>query len=271
MGNRQLDRLLLPVAAPVTLRESFAGINARFHLVGFYTLVELFLRFVAHWSLDDPDGPLIILTAYPIYFTTVCGILGLVYESAARRPGSHTALGWALGLFLPMAWLWLKIYLVLLGVTAPAAAVYQIAGGGGVPFEKGFQQILYWAAPFLGFGVQLLALYAAPLCVLSRTRGEWRPNIRDGLRLLRACPVESRRLTLILLMMLALVGGLHYAQGPEDGKTPPGIPEALVLFAKSYLALVVFFGATRVVLSRHAAGRSEVPLDAGTAAPGPPA
>jgi hypothetical protein len=253
----------------VTLRESFAGINARFHLVGCYTLLELLLRFVAHWTLDDPDGPPIVLAAYPIFFTAICGILGLVYEAAAGRPGSHSAVGWALGLFLPMAWLWIKIYLVLYGVTALSAAGFRLAGGGGVPFEKAFEQVLYWAAPFLGFGVQVLALYAAPLCVLSRTRGEWRPNIRDGLRLLRACPVDSRRLMLVLLMMLVLTGGLHYVLGPDGSKAAPGIPEALVLFANSYLALVVFFGGTRVVLSRQAAGRSEAPLDAGTAAPGP--
>lgn len=253
----------------MTLRESFSGINARFHLVGFYTLVELFLRFIAHWSGDDPEGVPLILAAFLIFFTTVCGILGLVYDSAAGRTGSHTAVGWAIGLFLPLTWLSIKIDLVVYGVTALAAAGYQLAGGAGAPFDKAFEQVLYWAGPFLGFGVQMLALYATPLCVLSRTRGEWRPNIRDGLRLFRACPAESRRLLLILLAMLALGGGLHFAQGPDGGKAPPGYAEGIVLFANSYLALVAFFGATRVVLSRLAAG--EIPLGAGTAAPGPPA
>ena len=255
----------------MTLRESFSGINARFHLVGLYTLVELFLRFVTHWSGDDPEGLPIIMAASLVFFTAYCGILGLVYESAAGRAGSNNAVGWAIGLFLPLAWLNIKLQLILFGVTALAASVTQLAGGAGAPFEKSLEQVIYWAGPILGFATQVLALYAAPLCILSRTRGEWRPNIREGLRLFRACPAESRRLLLLLLAMLALEGGLHFAQGPDGGKAAPGYAEGLVLFANSYLTLVVFFGATRVVLSLHAAGRSEIPLDAGTAAPGPPA
>lgn len=255
----------------MTLRESISGVNARFHLVGLYTLVELFQRFVTHWSGDDPEGLPLILTAFLVFFTASCGILGLVYESAAGRAGHHNAVGWAIGLFLPLAWLNIKLQLILFGVTALAASVLQLAGGAGAPFEKSLEQVIYWAGPFLGFGTQVLALYAGPLCVLSRTRGEWRPNIREGLRLFRVRPVESRWLILVLLVMMAIEGALHFAQGPDGLKAPPGVMEGLVLFAGSYLALVVFFGATRVVLSLHAAGRSEVPLDAGTAAPGPPA
>lgn len=255
----------------MTLRESFSGVNARFHLVGVYTLVELFLRFTVHWSGDDPGGLPLILAAFVVFFATVCGILGLVYESAAGRTVSRNAVGWAIGLFLPVAWLSIKIDLLVYGVTALAAGVYQVSGGSDAPFEQSFEQVVYWSGPLLGFGIQVLTLYALPLCVLSRTRGEWRPNIRQGLRVLRACPSESRRLLLILLVMTALGGGLHFAQGRDGRKAPPGYPEGLVLFANSYLALVAFFGATRVVLSRRDAGRAEVPLDAGPAAPGPPA
>jgi hypothetical protein len=255
----------------VTLRESFSGINAHFHLVGIYTLVELFLRFAVHWAGEDPEGVPLILASFLVFFTAVCCILGLVYQSAAGPAGSHTAVGWAIGLFLPLVWLSIKIDVVVYGVTALAAAVYQLAGGGGSPFDKSFAHVVYWAGPFLGFGTQVLALYATPLCVLSRTRGEWRPNIREGLRVLRDCPVESRRLLLILLVMMALGGALHFAQGPDGNKAPPGIPEGFVLFVNSYLALVAFFGATRVVLARQPADRSDVPLGPGTAAPGPPA
>jgi len=255
----------------VTLRESFSGINAHFHLVGIYTLVELFVRFAEHWSGEDAEGLPLILIAFLVFFMIVCGILGMVYESAAGRAGNHTAVGWAIGLFLPLAWLSIKIELLAYGITALAAVLCQIAQGSGAPFDKSFEQVVYWAGPFLMFGTQILALYAQPLCVLARTRGEWRPNVREGLRLLRACPGESGRLLLVLLVMTALGGALHFAQGPDGGKAPPGVPEGFVLFANSYLALVAFFGATRVVLSRQAADRSEVPLDAGTTAPGPPA
>ena len=255
----------------MTLRESFSAINTRFHLVGVYTLVELFLRFAVHWSGDDPTGLPLVLAAFLLFFATVCGILGMVYQSAAGRTESHTAVGWAIGLFLPLVWLSIKIDLIVYGMTALAAAVYQGAWGAGAPFDKSFEKVVYWAGPFLGFGTQALALYSTPLSVLSRTRGEWRPNIREGLKFFRSSPTESRRLLLVLLLMMVIGGALHYAQGPGGSKAPPGYPEGLVLFANSYLALVVFFGATRVVLARLTAGRSEVPLDAGTAAPGPPA
>jgi hypothetical protein len=255
----------------VTLRESFSAINARFHLVGAYTLVELFLRFAVHWSGDDPTGLPLVLAAFLVFFATVCGILGMVYQSAAGRAESHPVASWAISLFLPLVWLSIKIDFIVYGLTALAAAVYRGGWGADAPFDKAFETVVHWAGPFLGFGTQALALYSTPLCVLSRTRGEWRPHIREGWKFFRACPAESRRLLLVLLAMMAIGGTLHYAQGPEGGKAPPGYPEGLVLFANSYLALVAFFGATRVVLARLAAGRSEVPVDAGTAAPGPPA
>ncbi|MBI1949811.1 MAG: hypothetical protein HYS34_00415 [Acidobacteria bacterium] len=254
----------------MTLRESFTAINARFHLVGVYTLVELFLRFAVHWSRDDPAGLPLVLAALILFFTTYCGILGMVYQAAAGRP-QHAAVRWAGALFLPLVWLSIKIDLIVYGMTALAAAVYQGAWDAGAPFDKALEAVVFWAFPFLGFGTQALALYSTPLCVLSRTRGEWRPNIREGLRFFRSCSSESRRLLLVLLVMMAAGGALHYAQGPDGSKAPPGYPEGLVLFVNSYLALVVFFAATRVVLARPAAGHGEILPDTGTAAPGPPA
>src|SRR3989338_2674465 len=88
----------------VTLRESFTAINSRFHLVGVYTLVELFLRFAVHWSRDDPAGLPLVLAALILFFATYCGILGMVYQAAAGRT-VHAAVRWALALFLPLVWL----------------------------------------------------------------------------------------------------------------------------------------------------------------------
>ena len=77
---------------------------------------------------------------------------------------------------------------------------------------------------------------------------------------------------LLLLAAIAGLGGaLQYAMGPEGSRAAPDVPEALILFANSYLALVAFFGATRLVLNRFPSRfRRELPPDADTAAPGPP-
>lgn len=252
------------------LREGFAGINVRFHLVGFYTLATLTLRFVEPHG-DDAEWIPAIAAGFVLFHGGVCGILGLVYQAAAGRSEPHSFARFATGLFLPILWLSIKISLIVYGVVAAAAAGYHLARGAGA-FDRTLETVVFRAGPAIGLALQALALYSMPLCILWRTQGGTRAHVREGWRFFRARPGESLQLFLVLLAIAVLGGALHYARGPEGWKKDPDITEALVLFLSSYLALVGYFGATRVVLRRPAPDpRRPLPADADAAAPGPPA
>jgi hypothetical protein len=252
------------------LREAFAGINVRFHLVGFYTLATLTLRFVEPLS-EKPEWFPAIAAAFVVFHGGVCGILGLVYQAAAGRSEPHSFARFATGLFLPILWLSIKISLLVYGLVAAAATGYHLALGTG-PFDRTLEMIVFRAGPAIGLALQALALYSMPLCFLWRTEGGTRAHVREGWRFFRVRPWDSLRLFLVLLAIAVIGGTLHYARGPEGWKKDPDIVEALVFFASSYLALVAFFGATRVVLRRPAPdAQRPFPADADAAAPGPPA
>jgi hypothetical protein len=249
------------------LRESFSAVNARFHLVGFYALVALLVRFAQHWTGDDPSGLPLMLGALLLYIAADSGVFGLLFQAAmgSRQPLSF--LRWAVALFLPILWLLFKIGLLQAWLIALVATLYQVSSGrtlGG-----SLEAVLYWGRPFFDLVTQVLALYSMPLCILSRVRREWRPHIRQGFGLFRACPSESRRLLLLVGAVTALESALHFAMGSGDEKAPPGYPEGLVTLASAYLSLIAFFGATRVVLARFATGSPEAVPGAGAAAPGP--
>ncbi len=245
------------------LRDSFRGINARFNLAGFYGLSRLFLYMMADVASrlrkDDIVGDLAVLLAMVLFVLTYCGVRGVVYQAAAGGRRTATLIGSSLAVFIPFAWVGLKV-LVLVGV--PYLAAWGIYSGSADPgtapasLASGFA---LWTVPFFLLGTRIVALYAMPLGIVSWERRAPRAHIREGLRLFRLFPRESLRLVLILVVSGALEGALWIVRGQEAKDLSIDLPFALVLFITSYLQLVSFYGATRVVLARFAS------------APGPPA
>jgi hypothetical protein len=236
------------------LRESFAGINGRFHLAGLYTLAALLFTLVL--DMAGPPDKIgeewsgLIFSLLIVFHAAVCGIYGSVYQAAAGRSQPLSFMGYAASLFLPFLWLFFKISIIVYGLASIAALGYHQLAGGAAPLERSLTTVFFWAGPLIALAIQTLSLYSVPLCIVSRERGERSAPIVEGWRFFRACPAESRRLMLILVLIAALGGAVQYARGPERQEGVPDIPEALILFAKSYLELVALFGATRVVLAR---------------------
>ena len=251
------------------LRESFSAVNARFHLVGVYTLVALLVRFAEHWTRNDESGVPLMLGAILLYIAGDAGVFGLLFQAALgpRQPLSFWR--WTAGLFLPLFWLLFKIGLVQAFLIACAATLHQTISGAAV--GESLAMVIYRGQPFFDLVTQVLALYSLPVCILARVRHEWRPAIREGLAVYRARPHESLRLLVLPLGVTLVESALHFTLGPDGDKAPPGYPEGLVALAGSYLTLVAFFGATRVVLSRVAGEPRDLAVDADPAAPGPAA
>lgn len=233
------------------LRESFAGINARFHLAGIYTLVDLLVVITATVLGEDPEWVGLLMLTWVASLGIVFGIFGVVYHAAAGRQGKPVFVHYATFLFLPLAWLHLRLVLV---VYAPALlglwACYGVASPGA-NLEEWLANFSFWIQPFTMLAILILSLYSMPLCIHDRQQGRRGTPIRDGLRVYRESRAENRRLVALVLVIAALRTFAHFLHGPSSTDLVPSIPEGLLLFASSYLSLVVFFGATRVVLARR--------------------
>ena len=251
------------------LRESFSAVNARFHLVGIYTLVALLVRFAGHWTGDDPSGLPLMLGAMLLSVAADGGIFGVLFQAAMGPKEPLSFLQWMAGLFLPVFWLLFKIGLLQAVLIAVVATAHQGLVGGTLP--ESFQSVIYWGLPFFNLSAQVMALYSLPVCILARVRRMWLPAIRNGLGLYRLRPSESGLLLLLPLAETGIESALHFALGPGSEKAPPGYPEGLVSLASGYLTLVAFFGATRIVLTRFAGDPRTVATGADPAAPGPAA
>ena len=249
---------------PLTLlRESFSAVGARFHLVGLFTLSSLLVRFAVHWMGDDPDWILLFVAAVALRFACAAGIFGLLFQSATGGRESDSFVSWTARLLLPIVWVWVKILLVVFVPVGFAVNVYRVAIGSPTLPDR-LIEIVFWSEPFLELAALVLSLYSFPLCVLWRARGQWGPHLRAGWRVLRARPAESRPLLLLLVALAAIEAAQQWTLGREGYKTVPGYAEGLLELAGSCLVLVVFFGATRVVLDRLAAeGPREAPAGAG--------
>jgi len=252
------------------LRQGFAGVSARFHLVGLYTLAALLVRFAETLRVEDPATFPLMLLAYIVFQVVVCGIFGLLFLDAAGRQDRPSLGQQAFGLLLPVIWLSLKIALIVLGLAGAATAVMFAVEGGGRSFEEIWKSVSFWGAPPLGLAGQALTLYSLPLAIRSRFDGKWRTSIRDGCRMFHLYPLESAWMGIVLLVMAILGGALHYARGPEGLQTDPDVVETLVLLANSYLSLAAFFAAARVVLAPRSPDTGPLPGRDATA-PGPPA
>jgi len=249
------------------LRESFSAVSARFHLVGVFALVALVVRFAQHWTGDDPAGFPLLVGALLLYIGANSGIFGLLFQAAMAPKEPLSFLRWSAALFFPIFWLLFKIGMLQLCLIVLVAVAHQTLSGESL--SASLETVIYAGRPFFDLVSQVLALYSLPLCILSRMRREWRPVIRQGFGLYRACPSESRRLLLLVVALTGLESALRFALGRGSEKAPPGYPEGLVTLTSAYLSLVVFYGAARVVLARFATGSREGVPGADPAAPGP--
>jgi hypothetical protein len=250
------------------LSESFSAVNARFHLVGIYALAALLVRFAQHWTGDDPAGLPLMFCALVLFIAANSGIFGLLFQAAMAPRQPLSFLRWSAALFIPVFWLLFKVGLLQVWLIALAAVVRQALSGEHL--SDSLQAVTYWGRPAFELVARVLTLYSLPVCILSRVRREARPAIRQGIQFFRACPSESGRLFLVLLAITGLEGGLNFALGRGIDKDPPGIAEGMVTLVGAYLSLVAFFGATRVVLARFAAGSREGVPGVDPAAPGWP-
>jgi hypothetical protein len=233
------------------LRDSFAGVNARFHLVGLYTLIEVLLPIVVSLAGDDPSWSGAILAVFVLSWGVEFGILGLLYHAAAGHHGRPSFARYATHLFLPLFWLRIKLALLVYGPVFLAAWAYHgVAGPADVPFDEWLLRPFFYLEPLAGLAVLVLALYSTPICILQRERGRRGAPIRQGLQLLRACPNESLKLLGLIALIIVLAGIVHLLHGPEMRDPVPDIPGGLVMLVTSYLNLVALFAATRVVLGR---------------------
>jgi hypothetical protein len=248
------------------LGESFSAVSARFHLVGVYALVALLVRFAQHWTGDDPSGLPLMFCSLVLFIAANSGIFGLLFQAAMAPREPLSFLRWSAALFVPIFWLLFKIGFLQVWLIALVAFAHQALSGESL--SESLQTVAYWGRPFFELVARVLTLYSLPVCILARVRREARPAIRQGIAFYRACPVESGRLLLLLLAVTLLEGGLNFSLGRGVDKAPPGYAEGLVTLAGAYLSLVAFFGATRVVLVRFAAGSPEDVRRVDPASPG---
>src|SRR5438094_5458699 len=105
------------------LRESFAAINARFHLAGFCALADLLLVITADAAGDDPAYIVPVCMMVTIRFLTLYGILGLVFQAASGRTGGISFARYASALARPLLWLQLKALMIALPIVSPLAGL----------------------------------------------------------------------------------------------------------------------------------------------------
>ncbi|HEU4403068.1 MAG TPA: hypothetical protein VFT43_13290 [Candidatus Polarisedimenticolia bacterium] len=244
------------------LSESFAGINARFHLAGIYALAtlvpELLIRLVGPADRPDLDWLGVALTAIVVSIGVLAGVCGLVFQAATGRTERFPFAYYAILLYLPLAWLILRIEFLVFAPPWLAAEAYQALVG--VSADPTLNLIVFWAGPLLTLTMGVLLLYSVPLCILAREQKRRRAAIREGLGMLRSCPSESARLIGLVLLAVGIGAAYDFWRGFEKRDAEPDVAYVLVVSVMSYLELVGLFGASRVVLAR---ARRPAPSDLG--------
>jgi hypothetical protein len=234
--------------------------NGRFHLVGLNALILLLERILRSLDLDQRvEWAGMIILGVILFQAVTCGILGMVFDAASGRSGGSPLLQHAASLFIPVTWLMIKIWFLLLLIVVAVAAAYRFVSGGADDLAMILEKIAFYADPLFWLVKQTLALYAIPWCIRARENGKWGPHLLPGLKLLRMRPLESTRLIAVLIVTAALVAIPPYSRGFEARAADPNVLEAGILFVQSYLVLVVVFGASLVVLSSADPGRRRDP------------
>lgn len=254
------------------LRDSFAGINARFHLVGIYTLIDLLLLILMTVAGDDADWSGAVFAALVLAWAGTVGIIGLVFQAASGRTARPPFLAIIALLFLPLMWLQIRLRFLVYMPFLFGALGWHALFAPSAALQAWMPRAVYWCAPAAEIVVAVLALYSMPIAILRRESGARGSPIREGVRLM----LTQRRASALLLALIASAAALgaavHYLRGPDSKDPVPNAAEALAFFVTPYLTLVAFYGACRVVRDRigSAGGRDRTAEPAATA-PGPPA
>jgi hypothetical protein len=251
------------------LRDSFGGINERFHLAGFYTLVVLLLRITVTVLGQDAEWFGLLMLSWVVAWGLVFGILGMAYYAAAGRREPPPFARCAMFLFLPLVWLQLRLELLAYTPAVLGLWGFHSLAAPAQPLKEWMETARFWIDPIATLVILVLSLYAMPLCIYDREQGERGAPIRQGLKIYRESRAESRRLLLLVVAIAALGGISQFLHGPTTTDLVPGIPEGLLLFASSYLSLVLFFGATRVVLARRPRQQPGAAISGGPPLAGP--
>jgi hypothetical protein len=254
------------------VRESLAAINARFHLVGLFTLIDLLLRILLALAGDNPDWSGAVLAALVVAWAGTVAIVCQVFHAASGRPERPPLAALVAMHFLPLLWLQIRLrFLVYLPFLLGTFGWHALLAPSD-PAETWVPRAIYLCAPVAETLVALLALYSTPIAVLRRERGARGAPIREGVRLLLAERKVSARLLGLVLPAAGLTAAVQYLQGPDYKDPVPTAPEAFAFFVASYLTLVALFGACRVVFDRsRPAGGRDAGAEPAATAPGPPA
>ena len=250
------------------LKESFAGINARFHLVGVSTLLSLLLPMAVSAAGKKEEWTPALFAGFFVAWAVAFAIQGLVYHAAVDDARSVKPSGVHLGLqlFPTLLWLQVKLFFLCAVPLLTAALAWQEARTPGGLNEAALRQADYWINPVAETAILLLTTAATPLAIWLKEHGRRGRPIVDGIRFFANRPRESARI-LALLLPAAIVGGaVDYLRGPNVEDPVPQWPEAFAMFFTSYLALVALFAASRVMIRAAAppeadAGRAGRPRD----------
>ena len=254
------------------LRDCLVAINARFHLVGIYTLIDLLLLILLAVAGEEPEWGPAVMAALVLAGAATAGILGAVYHAASGRPGKPSFPVDAARFFLPLLWLQLKLRLLVYAPMVLFATAWRALADPSISLQDWMARAVFLWAPVAESLILLFLLYSAPIAMLRRERGERGAPVREGLHILATRKRDSLRLLFLLLPAVALSATLHYVNGPEKKEPVPDLPEAFALMVTSYLTLAAFFGACRVVLAWAGGGSGPGrATDSAANAPGPAA
>jgi len=255
------------------LRDSFAGINGRFHLVGLGTVVNLLLLIgFSAANRAEELAPLVFALLF-VALGVSFAIQGLTYHAAIDPPGRQPPSPVRLGLLLFPTLLWLQARLFLCYV-----GPYLLAIGGyaavthALPGEAWSKQADLWIRCLVQVVVPILSTAATPLAIRLREHGQRGRPIRDGLRFFAAHRREAVLILLVIGPAAVLGAAVELMLGPEAATDPvPRIPEAFAMFLGSYLELVALFAASRVMALAFVAKAGDADRAANPSAAGPAA
>lgn len=231
------------------LRDSFQGINARFHLVGVNTLISLLLPMIIPLIASEEDWAILVVPGVFLLYGIAFAIQGLAYHAAADPPGRPRPSPARLGLLLFPTLLWLQLRILLLTYFFPFLVVLTAlwVRTGVVPEDEAVRQPQFWVGIFAQAATLLLTTAATPLAIRLREHGARGRPIRDSLRFYFHHARESGVVLAIVVPGAILGAVIEIVRGPAATDPVPRIPEAFAIFVGSYLELVALFAASRIL------------------------
>ena len=231
------------------LARSFAGINARFHLVGICTLLELLLRMITAKSDDSAEWAFLFVFIAILYLVCTFASQGVIFSAAAGRPsGPRRFLEAAVVLFLPLLWLQIKIsFLIWMPVLLGTVGWHELFAADQ-PIDTWAKGFVWWIAPAIDGATLLLTVYCTPVAIRCRERNTWGRPIRDGLALFRRHTRAALTILALVLVTAGIVAAMHFVEEPGKEPPVPGVAQGLTLLLINWLTLAAFFGASLIVV-----------------------